>query len=800
MRSALEKVAEAYPDRTDGFLDLLSGDYDDVVTGLYEDKNAGWGEDIYKGVSNAGGWLGKNIAQPVGKFMSDATDNQIGRNIVRPLASAVGDVAGRAYRVGSGAVQGIGGMVGKGVGYAGSAAAKGVGQLADSVGAKGLAAGSRNAAAGFQEFGNKALEGADAGLSDVFNLGGSSANNAQGKWYNDQQKIMRDSGNHGLANLTSAAAGVGQFAGEAALGGGALKGMSALGRAAGVGRLTGQAAKVMPLGRAAQTAVKATDAVGDATRAAAKVPKPVAAVASVADDAAGSVQAPKAIPLEANPAASVPVKPVSPTVSKKDLLAQATEPVQASDDVLSAVPQAPGAAQPAAGVSTLADDAASATQAPGATSVVDDAARAAQGVDDITLETPSATVPENPVSSLQQASPADDLLAQAMGETTDAAAPTQSLLGKMKQKAQGGLNAAGTAATAGGVGYAGFVGADAAGNAVQDSLNKQNPNKYAPVFASGSNEELLQRADSARGRADQLFKKIGDGTQLSPEELNMEMTAIFQEGIPALAQRAGKDPSKLYHELVQGNLTPDKAAGFLTSPPAKQVEQLLKDQKSANPQQDLFSWFQKLEPGAQLMLGIGVPLGLIGLVSSTVGQGGMGSMIAAALGIGGAAYAGGAFGNDPLGLIGGLTGMMGGTAAPEAPGAPGAGAEGAAPPGAAPAAPGADPAAPAAPGAAPAAPAAPVSPALQGPKGADGSFAPPEKQFAMAQGVLNGDMESMFQGLKFLQGPWAEMKARAAYGTAPNDPKILKAIADAKAEAQATIDRLRGAGFVPTAG
>jgi len=91
--------------------------------------------------------------------------------------------------------------------------------------------------------------------------------------------------------------------------------------------------------------------------------------------------------------------------------------------------------------------------------------------------------------------------------------------------------------------------------------------------------------------------------------------------------------------LAQGkNLTPQGFQQaldlFSQSPAAKEVTGQLAEQGSKSPWQDAIKWFTDAAPWAKGAMIAGLPLALLGLGMSVFGEGGIGSMIMAALGAG----------------------------------------------------------------------------------------------------------------------------------------------------------------------
>lgn len=163
----------------------------------------------------------------------------------------------------------------------------------------------------------------------------------------------------------------------------------------------------------------------------------------------------------------------------------------------------------------------------------------------------------------------------------------------------------------------------------------------------------------AQANLQQAHKSIEDlhgavqSGRITPQQAHAEFASHADSFITNQAALTGQDPAKL------------KAAGaaYLQSggkDPAALAQLHAAAQASPAMQQQpgLVEQFKQLPVSQQIGLGLGLPMALLGIGQSLFGEGGMGSMLMALLGIGGAAHGLGMLsGQGPLGGLGNQLGM-----------------------------------------------------------------------------------------------------------------------------------------------
>jgi hypothetical protein len=261
---------------------------------------------------------------------------------------------------------------------------------------------------------------------------------------------------------------------------------------------------------------------------------------------------------------------------------------------------------------------------------------------------------------------------------------------------------------------------------VNDALAGRTPVKHIGSFAELADmrpEEAPMLFDRAQRGISNVQSEIEDkGGTWDPKKGYAALAGPLRDliGAKMLAGQLTEDPKALYQRLASGDVSYEE----MEQVGAMEGNEQIAGPPDAPPEaktRNIMGFFQnpQVDSLTKTMVGLGVPLALVGLLSGVLGEGGLGGILLSVLGLGAAAY-----GAHRGGLLQGTApgGIMDSVFGPAGPSNAGAAAPGTTAAGAAAATPAAG-----APTAAPTAPAA-----LPGDINADGTLSPEEGQALMA--------------------------------------------------------------------
>jgi hypothetical protein len=206
------------------------------------------------------------------------------------------------------------------------------------------------------------------------------------------------------------------------------------------------------------------------------------------------------------------------------------------------------------------------------------------------------------------------------------------------------------------------AGEAAQGGAARGPLTAEQIKAIPPEHAAALGQAAAERVPALT----QQLSQLQPGAPVPPE-LQGELHDVVAGRLAAEAHASGNPDAAIerYRQVMQdGVVSPDEFRGIMQGPAGAEVAQAAKAQGSSP-----LDFFNGLEGWQKVALGVGLPLALIGAASGLFGGGGIGSLLMAALGLGGVGAGLGLFGGQgPLsGALGGLMGGGGGGAPAAAP-------------------------------------------------------------------------------------------------------------------------------------
>ena len=211
--------------------------------------------------------------------------------------------------------------------------------------------------------------------------------------------------------------------------------------------------------------------------------------------------------------------------------------------------------------------------------------------------------------------------------------------------------------------------AQAAPGAVQAAQAPATPLPPLQSLDKASLDKMTAPEAAQRGaEADAKFKTLAaDTAQMSPEQAKAHTDDLLKNKLAHWSKTTGEDPVAMYKQVMEdGQVSPEELKRLEVNAPGSGL--MDQAQKMGT---DLLSTFQSLPSAQKVGLVFGIPLAVMGIISSLFGEGGFGAMLVSLLGLAGGAHGLGMFsGKGPLGEFGqslGLSDMFGAQQAPAKP-------------------------------------------------------------------------------------------------------------------------------------